>query len=168
MATLNELPVAPEETVFNGLLSILRSNPDLQKANVKIFSLSNGAENTPAVQPIPSPDLMPVIRVRCGSYPMAQWTEHQHRGVWTIYLEMFVAGLDETDMLRLFSAVRHALRPAVKYGTDDVRPRMDPNSSIVQHAEFGGGSNDIVAVGEGVYAIKSIATFRIKIQVNAA
>jgi hypothetical protein len=162
------LEKAPEEVPFLGLVAILRSDPNLQAANVKVWTLADGAEYTPVVQQIPDPALMPVIRVRCGPYPMGQWTEHMHRGIWTINLELFTAGLDETDMLRLFHAVRHALKPAARYGSDSVRDRMDPQNNIVQSSEFKGGTNDIVAVGQGLYAIRSVATYSMKIQVNAA
>ncbi len=129
--------------------------------------MADGPEFSSEVTPVPNPDDMPVIRPRLDRYPTGAWTEHLHRGEMHVQIEMFVAGTDETDMMRLFHAVRSCLTPTTRAGTDATRNRLDPNSTIVQHAEITSAPGRAVPVGAGAYALRSVATYRLRIQVPA-
>lgn len=170
MALLNTLPSAPEETPWSGMVSLLRSNSVLQEAGVKVWTLADGPEFSAAITAVPNPDDMPVIRLRMGGYPMKPWTEHMLRGEWSIEMDLFTRGTDEVDQLRLFHAIRLCLKPTTRVGptgSDAVQAAMDPNQTIVQHAEFTKGASMIVTLGQSGYCLKSTCSYRMRIQVLA-
>jgi hypothetical protein len=165
--TLTSLPMAPEEVAYNGALAILRDNPILKGAKVKIWELGDGADHTVTATAVPNPSEMPVVRFVFGGYTHGLKTNSHINGILTINLELFTRGLDPRDNFRLFHAVRAALMPAELSDVQANRVAMDPASSHLIRGELRRGAANISPPNKGLYSIKSTCAYDLSFHIKA-
>ncbi len=151
---LTSLPAPPEELAKDALLATLRDDPTLLLQNVTIWGLEGNSAQTPEVQQTVLSSLLPLVRVSIHQVADEEKYEGAYRSLVQFKFECFCLGTHDSDHLRLWAAVRHALFPT------------DPTRKAVVQGRFGAVAGLIfdrkvsrntkpVHVGQDQYATKT-------------